>query len=143
MEIMIREMTVNDAAGVKALSHQLGYPLSLDEIAANIRAVASSEDRVAFVAALDNKILGWIGASQAVMIEMLPYCEINGLVIDEKYHGKGIGKRLIERMRQWAKEKGNKRLSLRCNIKRTEAHKFYIHLGFTDVKKQTNFVLEI
>ena len=77
------------------------------------------------------------------MIEVMPHCEINGLVIDENYRGKGIGKLLIERVMQWAKEKGNANLSLHCNVRRTDAHKFYEHLGFKEVKQQKNFAIEI
>ena len=136
-------MTLNDAVAVTALSHQLGYPLSIEETSQNIKNVINHEDRTAFVAEYNDKIVGWINASQSVMIEVMPYCEINGLVVDEDFHGKGIGKLLIERIKQWAKKKGNNKLSLRCNVKRIEAHKFYSHLGFRDMKKQTNFVLEI
>jgi len=136
-------MNLSDAKAVTALSHQLGYPLSVEETTQNISAVISNEERTAFVAEYNDRIVGWINASQAVMIEVMPYCEINGLVVDENFHAKGIGKLLIERIKQWAKEKGNNKLSLRCNVKRIEAHKFYSHIGFKDMKKQTNFVLDI
>lgn len=143
MEITIRKMTANDAVSVKDLSWQLGYPLSIDETIQNIKAVITSADRVAFVAEYSGKIIGWIGASQAVMIEVKPHCEINGLVIDKDFHGKGIGRHLMEKVKEWAREKGNNKLSLHCNIKRTEAHQFYSHLGFKDLKQQTNFVMDI
>jgi GNAT superfamily N-acetyltransferase len=55
----------------------------------------------------------------------------------------GIGKLLIEKAKQWAKEKGNDKIGLPCNVKRTEAHLFYEHLGFTEIKQQKNFVLRI
>ena len=140
---MIREMRLDDANAVNELSHQLGYPLTIGETTENIRSVINSTDHIAFVAELNNNVVGWIGASQAVMIEVIPHCEINGLVIDKNFYGKGIGKLLIESVKQWAKEKGNRKLSLRCNVKRVEAHSFYHHLGFKDLKKQTNFVLDL
>ena len=143
MEIKIREMIVEDASAVTALSHQLGYPLSHDEIAVNIQAVINSNDHTAFVAEYENKVIGWIGCTQAILVEIKPQCEITGLIIDKEFQRKGIGKFLIEKVKQWAKEKGNKKLSLRCNVKRVEAHQFYLHLGFRDIKKQTNFVLDI
>jgi GNAT superfamily N-acetyltransferase len=143
MEIFIRKMSADDAESVKDLSDQLGYPLSIGEITQNIKAVLNSTDGIAFVAEYNDKIVGWIGASQAVMIEVVPHCEINGLVIDSDLHGKGIGKHLIKKVKEWARDKGNKKLSLHCNIKRTEAHQFYSHLGFKDLKKQTNFVMDI
>lgn len=136
-------MTANDADAVNWLSKQLGYPLSIEQTLQNINAVLKSEDHTAFVAEYENKIVGWVGASQAIMIEVMPHCEINGLVIDEDHRGLGIGKLMIGKVKHWAKEKGNDRIGLHCNIKRTEAHHFYEHLGFTEIKQQKNFVIKI
>jgi GNAT superfamily N-acetyltransferase len=50
---------------------------------------------------------------------------------------------LIENVKQWAREKGSDKVSLRCNVKRTEAHLFYEHWGFEEVKQQKNYVTKI
>ena len=134
-------MSLKDAEAVNRLSRQLGYPLTPGQTLQNITAVLSSNDHTAYVAAYEDKIVGWIGAAYTIMIEVMPHCEINGLVIDEDHRGKGIGKMLIEALKGWAKEKGTDTLSLRCNVKRTEAHLFYQHLGFTEIKQQKNFVM--
>jgi GNAT superfamily N-acetyltransferase len=143
MKIIIRQMTATDAKEVNRLSAQLGYQLSIEQTLQNIHAVLQSKDHTAFVAEHENEIVGWIGASQNIMIEVMPYCEINGLVVDKDHHGMGVGKLLIDKVKQWAKEKNNSKVGLRCNIKRTEAHLFYEHLGFTALKLQTNFVINI
>lgn len=136
-------MTINDTQAVNILSTQLGYPLSLDQTQQNINAVLQSDDHTAFVAEYENGIVGWIGAAQAIMIEVTPHCEINGLVIDEHYRGMGIGSLLIDKVKQWAKDKGNNKIGLHCNVKRTEAHLFYQHLGFAEIKQQKNFIINI
>lgn len=136
-------MTAKDAEVVNTLSKQLGYPLSIEQTLQNIKAILQSQDHTAFVVEYENKIVGWIGAAQATMIEVMPHCEINGLVIDEHHRGMGIGKLLVDKVVHWAKEKGNDRISLHCNVKRTEAHLFYEHLGFTELKQQKNFVINI
>ena len=143
MNITIREMLPEDAIRVNLLSGQLGYPLSREQTLKNIQAVVRSKMHTAFVALDKNTIVGWIGAANAIMIEVMPLCEINGLVIDEQYRGKGVGKLLIERVTQWAKENGNDKLSLHCNIKRTDAHLFYEHMGFREIKQQKYFVINI
>ena len=136
-------MTANDGGTVNALSKQLGYFLSIEQTLQNINSVLQSKDHTAFVAEYENKIVGWIGVAQAIMIEVMPHCEISGLVIDEHHRGRGIGKLLIDKVKQWAKEKGNNMIGLHCNIKRTEAHLFYQHLDFTELKQQKNFVINI
>jgi len=136
-------MCSQDADAVTTLSRQLGYPLSAEHILQNITAVLQSEDHDAFVAIYNSEVVGWIGLAQVIMIESVPFCEINGLVIDENHRGKGIGKLLVEKAKQWAKQNRNDTVRLRCNVKRTEAHKFYQHLGFKEIKLQTAFTLDL
>ena len=143
MEILIRQVAPIDSADITRLSAQLGYPLTEEQIHQNIKIVLSLVHLDAFVATESNKVVGWIGLAQVFMIESLPYCEINGLVIDENHRAKGIGRLLIEKAKEWAKEKGDDKLKLRCNIKREDAHLFYQRLGFRATKQQTNFEIKI
>ena len=143
MRITVREMLVEDTEAVTLLSGQLGYPLSNEQTLENIKVVLQSKTHTTLVALHEDRVVGWIDAAQVIMIEVMPHCEINGLVIDEQYRGKGIGKMLIEKVRQWAKENGNDILSLHCNIKRTEAHLFYEHMGFKEIKQQKYFTINI
>jgi len=143
MQIYIRQISPTDAEAVTNLSHQLGYPLPVDQILQNISAILATRDHDVYVAVHDDRIIGWIGVCHTIMLESQPYCEINGLVVDEEWRGKGVGKLLIEKAKQWGKERGNDKLKLRCNVIRTETHLFYQHLGFKEVKQQKNFEIDI
>lgn len=143
MEILIRDIAEQDAEAINALSTQLGYTMSIEQTLANIRSVLGTQGHNAFVAILENKIRGWIGVAEALQIESAPFCEIRGLIVDEKLRGGGIGKLLIEKVKQWSKETGNKTLRLRCNMIRKEAHLFYQHLGFREIKEQKVFEMKI
>src|SRR3954465_14202163 len=122
MEISIRSITEQDAEAINALSRQLGYTMSIEQTLANIRSVLGTKGHNAFVAIFENKIIGWIGVAEALQIESAPFCEIRGVIVDERYRGLGFGKLLIEKVKQWGKETGNKALRLRCNMVRKEAH---------------------
>jgi GNAT superfamily N-acetyltransferase len=143
MEIFIRRISQEDAAAITTLTHQLGYNLPPEEILQNIHAVMKNNDHDAFVAVHENKVIGWIGMAHAIQIESPPFCEIRGLVVDDQYRNEGIGKMLVEKAKEWGKEKGNDKLRLRCNVKRTETHLFYQHLGFTETKEQKVFEIKI
>jgi len=143
MEIIVRQIIPEDSKEITMLSDQLGYSLSVEQTLQNINAVMKNKDLDAFVAVDKNKVIGWIGVRNAIQIESPPYSEINGLVVDENYRGNGIGKMLIEKAIQWSKEKGNVKLRLRCNVKRTETHLFYLHLGFRETKEQKVFEIKI
>ncbi len=143
MEIIVRSIIESDAEAVNALSAQLGYQMPIEQTLANIRSVLSTKGHNAFVAIHESKIIGWIGVAEALQIESAPFCEIRGLIVDEKYRGHGIGKLLIDKVKQWGKTTGNKTLRLRANMIRKEAHLFYQHVGFTVIKEQKVFEMRI
>jgi GNAT superfamily N-acetyltransferase len=143
MKVFIRQILPKDASPVALLCLQLGYDISTEQVVENIESVLANKDHDAYVAVHENEVIGWVGVTWIFQIESRPYCEIRGLVIDRQHRNKGIGRMLIEKARQWGKEKGNNKLRLRCNIKRTEAHLFYQHLGFKEIKVQKIFETEI
>ncbi|MEZ4686960.1 MAG: GNAT family N-acetyltransferase [Bacteroidia bacterium] len=63
--------------------------------------------------------------------------------VDEGHRGQGIGRGLIEALAKWAKEKGNYRMRVRCNVKRKETHDFYKRLKFRELKEQKVFEVEL
>ena len=143
MQVSIRQINGGDAIQITALSHQLGYPMTVEQTKENIRAILENKDHDAFVAVYDEKIAGWIGVSHAIQLESIPFCEIHGLVVDENFRKMGIGKLLIEKAKDWARERKLDTIKLRCNVKRTETHLFYQHLGFIETKQQKNFEIKI
>jgi ribosomal protein S18 acetylase RimI-like enzyme len=64
-------------------------------------------------------------------------CIAEDLIIDEPYRKWGIGRILMERGIELAREKRARHISLRTNPKRIEANKLYQALGFQ--KMETNF----
>ncbi|MFI5185940.1 MAG: GNAT family N-acetyltransferase [Chitinophagales bacterium] len=142
MEIFIRQISREDAPTVTALCHQLGYNPSIEQTLESIEAILNNKDHDGFVAIHENKVIGWIGVCQAIQIESPRCCEIRGLVVDNLYRNRGVGKMLIEKAKSWSRETGNKKLRLRCNMKRTETHLFYQHLNFKEVKEQKVFEID-
>ena len=143
MEIFIRDITEQDAEAVNTLSTQLGYTMPIEQTLANIRSVMATKGHHAFAAMHADKMVGWIGVAVALQIESAPFSEISGLIVDGQYRGQGIGKLLIERVKLWSKETGTKTLRLRTNMIRKEAHLFYRHLGFKEIKEQKVFEMEV
>lgn len=138
--VRVRRMTEGDAEAVNELVHQLGYPNDLGKTETAIRAVLGSEVGDAFVAEDgEGRVIGWAHVFMVPFIESGPNAELGGLVVDDKYRGSGAGRALVEHVEAWARERGAVDLSLRSNIVRDGAHKFYQHLGFEVQKTQHKF----
>jgi len=63
------------------------------------------------------------------------YGFISDLYVEERYRGKGLGKELISRIREFFKEKGVKFMSLEVNHNNYGPIKFYKEYGFKEYHK--------
>ncbi len=63
-----------------------------------------SKDFIA-VAAYKGNAIGWIQISYIVKLELGPIREIIGLVVNEQFCRKGIGKPLVNSAREWCIQK--------------------------------------
>lgn len=143
MEISIREIWVEDAGQIVALSEQLGYTMSLTDTQKQIEEIVESKSDKAFVAIDRGKIIGWMHVFYTSRLESKSFCEIGGLVVDENCRGRGVGKLLVEQAKQWCLAKGCEKLKVRSNVIRDKAHAFYLSCNFNDAKEQKVFEINI
>ena len=61
---------------------------------------------------------------------------IENVITDKEYRRKGIGKNIIKKAIEYAKEQNCYKILLQSGNKRTEAHKFYESIGFDGESKK-------
>ncbi|GHV70983.1 acetyltransferase [Spirochaetia bacterium] len=61
---------------------------------------------------------------------------IENVITDKEYRRKGIGKNIIKKAIEYAKEQNCYKVLLQSGNKRTEAHKFYESIGFDGKSKK-------
>jgi GNAT superfamily N-acetyltransferase len=136
----VREMTAADAERVAALSGQLGYPSTPEQIRERLlRIEGHPEARVWVACDSEGRVQGWVHVYGHRQLESGGAAEVGGLVVDESVRGRGMGRALMAAAESWARERGYERLTLRSNVMRNEAHRFYQRLGYTIVKSQHKF----
>lgn len=129
-----------DAARIAELSAQLGYPVTAGEVAGRLEAIRDLENHEFSVAELPGgEVVGWIHICVRHVVMCDPMVEVNGLVVDERRRGAGIGKRLMEHAEEWAGDRGIGVVNLRSNVIREGAHAFYRCIGYEYVKHQMAF----
>ncbi len=139
-QLVVRPLTVDDATAVTGLTEQLGYSGSPAQLRARIESMVRSEDRVAFAALFDTELLGWIDAAVERHLQADDTVVIGGLVVRETARGRGVGKKLCEEVEHWARTRGFMKVRVRSQIKREDAHRFYLRDGYRQVK--TSLVFE-
>ena len=90
-----------------------------------------------FVACIDNKVVGYLILNEMKdIIKNIIICHIDYVCVDLEYRGQKIGKKMMECVISYAKEKGVSRIELTSNPKRVAAHKLYENCGF--IKRDTD-----
>ena len=133
----IREASDKDIPIILGLLYDLGRSKpqkdsDVDTFRKLITKYLTDSDKQILVEVLDDvKIIGmasmvFLPRLNRTTLEMY----IPELVVLEKYHNQGIGKKLINSCIVLAKEKKCHRIRLESGNQRKESHQFYKHLGF-------------
>jgi GNAT superfamily N-acetyltransferase len=140
---VIRKARFEDAPALAALTTQLGYPSTPEEIAARLRDVLARPEGAVLVAEVDGAVAGWIQVVGVHSIETEPHALISGLVVHEARRSLGLGAALVRAAAEWAAGHDYRTLRVRSNIVRERAHAFYERLGFERTKAQVMLVLPL
>ena len=133
----IREASDKDILIILGLLYDLGRSKpqkdsDVDTFRKLITKYLTDSDKQILVVVLDDVKI--IGMASMVFLPRLnrttPEMYIPELVVLEKYHNQGIGKKLINSCIVLAKEKKCHRIRLESGNQRKESHQFYKHLGF-------------
>ena len=138
--LKIRRARSADAPRLAELAGQLGYPATAAQLRQRLRAIQPSSQNAVFVAdSSKDGIIGWLHVSKEPLLESEMRAEVNGLVVADEQRGLGAGARLLEAGEDWARKHGCKEMSVRSNVIRERAHKFYERNGFEHYKTQKSF----
>ncbi len=138
--VTIRRARKSDAQRLAELSGQLGYPTTSAEIAKRIRKLKPASQNALFVAeSPEQGVVGWTHVSVTHLVEVGTRAELNGLIVADGQRSLGAGARLLEAAEDWARKHGCPSMSVRSNVIRERAHKFYDRQGYEHYKTQKAF----
>jgi GNAT superfamily N-acetyltransferase len=138
LDLNVREALPSDATRIAALALQLGYEVPLAHVERMLR--KRSTDYEVFVAVVPR--VGVVGFLEAIVEAHLMSSRcmvIGGLIVEDEYRTVGIGKSLLARAEQWAREQRCKNARVRSNVVRERARGFYEREGFVVQKTQNIF----
>jgi len=139
-ELKIRRAKSADAPEIAALAGQLGYPATAAQMGKRLRGIKPASQHAVFVAdAPEDGLIGWVHVSKQPLLEVEIRAEVNGLVVAEGQRSFGAGARLLAAAEDWARKHGCKSMSVRSNVIRERAHKFYERHGYEHYKTQKSF----
>jgi GNAT superfamily N-acetyltransferase len=141
--ISVRTARLSDASTIAELTMQLGYEVPASTLRERLGHLLAKDDQQFLVAELDGDVVGWVHVVVTEYIEADAFAVIGGLVVERSHRKHGIGRALMTRAEGWATQKGCSFVRLSSTVTRTEAHRFYENLGYTNIKTQYSFAKPI
>jgi len=135
----IRPARPDDAGEITRLCAELGYPASVEAIAANLAVLLASARYHVAVADRGSELLGWAVVEHRHWLESGARAELTGLVVSASARRMGIGKALVAAAERWGSEQGLKSIYVRSNTAREESHPFYLGIGYARKKTQHTY----
>jgi GNAT superfamily N-acetyltransferase len=114
--IAVRVAQTQDAEPIAALCHQLGYPSSPEAVKQRYLQIQADVQHIVYVALVNETIVGWVHGHLCELMITSPQILILGLIVDEQHRGRGIGRRLLQSLEQWAREKDCDIILARSNV---------------------------
>ena len=140
MDFVIRECRIVDADAIQKMnSKEMGYTYIKEQTERKLEMLLASDKDKIFVALVGNIVVGYIHANDYEVIYAPSMKNIMGIAVSSEYRRMGIGKALLEKVEEWAKETGASGIRLVSGGTRTGAHEFYRHMGYDDGRQQLNF----
>jgi GNAT superfamily N-acetyltransferase len=138
--IKIRRARMSDATRLAQLSGELGYPATPTEITKRMRRLKPASQNALFVAESPSAgVVGWTHVSVTHLVDVGTRAEINGIIVAEGQRSLGAGAQLLEAAEEWARKHGCPSMSVRSNVIREKAHRFYAGQGYEHYKTQKAF----
>ncbi len=138
--LVTRRARARDALRLAELSGQLGYPTTTAEMTKRLRKLKPASQNALFVAESPSAgVVGWAHVSVTHLVEVGTRAELNGLIVAEDQRSLGAGARLLEAAEDWARKHACPSMSVRSNVIRERAHKFYERQGYEHYKTQKAF----
>ncbi len=136
---IIRSATIADSERISALSGQLGYEATVEQIRERFGTILPDPDQSVLVVEMNSRVAGWLHIFIRQTLESERQAEIAALVVDEKLRGASFGRQLVAAAEAWALGRGVSLVRVRSRVTRERAHKFYLSLDYETVKDQRVF----
>lgn len=141
---MFREINTADAPEVaKICKEALGYDINVESVKRQIEKLTNDKNQHIIIGYEDEKTRKIIGFVHAQMYESF-YSDLGlnilGLAVNPNFQGSGIGRKLMNKLEDYAVDNNISFIRLNSAMKREEAHKFYEHIGYACDKVQKRFI---
>ncbi|MDE6593921.1 MAG: GNAT family N-acetyltransferase [Oscillospiraceae bacterium] len=137
----IRTANITDSQEICRISSEdLGYPCREELVRSKLAGIDPGREAVFAAVDEDDSVIGYIHIEKYDVLYFETMGNILGLAVSGENRRKGIGRALLDRAEEWAKENGIMSVRLNSGITREGAHEFYRRAGYGEKQMKKTFI---
>ena len=141
---MFREINIADTPEVAEICKAaLGYDVDVESVKKQIEKLTNDKNQhiiIGYEYEKTRKIIGFVHAQMYESFYSDLGLNILGLAVNPDFQGRGIGRKLMNKLEDYAVDNNISFIRLNSAMKREEAPNFYEHVGYTCDKIQKRFI---
>ena len=141
---MFRKINIADTPEVAEICNAaLGYNVDVENVKKQIEKLTNDKNQhiiIGYEDEITRKIIGFVHVQMYESFYSDLGLNILGLAVNPDFQGRGIGRKLMNKLEEYAVDNNISFIRLNSALKREEAHKFYEHIGYTCDKVQKRFI---
>ncbi len=135
MSVAVRRAVESDAPRIATLLTQLGYPQSPEWTARRVGMLG--DESFVWVATDGDTVVGFLVLQVATFFHVDgAVARITSMAVDSAIRNQGIGKALVVVAQRHAEEMGCSEMEVTSSLRRSDAHAFYVALGFQETSRK-------
>src|SRR5262249_20516677 len=128
---VIRTARLTDAAELARLFTELGHPATEADIRTRWNTWQASGNVGLVVDGDSGELVAAVTLHQTIVLHRAkPIGRISALIVDARHRAAGMGRALVDAAERMFAEAGCGMVEVTSNMRRTDAHTFYQHLGY-------------
>ena len=137
LDVRVRDARTADSIALAGLLAQLGYPTDPTTAARRLTRLGEAGSYLALVVEIEGQVVGLATAYVQPRIHHdADFARIASLIVDQSWRDRGVGKRLVEAIEGWARDRGCDVIEVTSGNQRVDAHRFYGGLGYAEKRKR-------
>jgi GNAT superfamily N-acetyltransferase len=129
--ISFKELSKLDIEDIVLFAQKLNPTKSKEELDKCINEMFGFNNYYCFGLCQGKKIIGISSGWMTVRFYSGRQIEIDNVIIDDKIRSSGLGRKFIELIEIWAKDKSCKTIELNTYVQNSRSHKFYFNSGYS------------
>lgn len=144
---MIEKAKHKDASTIAQIAIKMWKNHTVDELTKEFEKILENPESGVFMYSVEAQVIGFaqcqLRYDYVEGTDSSPVGYLEGIFIEQKYRHRGYAKKLLDKCKEWAKEKGCREFASDCELDNAVSLAFHLKIGFSEANRIICFTMKL